>query len=92
MEKYCNEVTIDQLIASGGYNVIDRRNSDQRTIFGTPEADLILGGRSNLILGRAGDDCIMDGAGSNYVFGHEDNDTIYGGPCDDIINVASGMI
>lgn len=89
-EKYCNGMTIDQLIASGQYNVIDRRNSDQRMIFGTRGTDLILGGGSNVILGRAGDDCIIAGAGNNYVFGHEGNDTIYGGPGNDIIDGGLG--
>lgn len=89
-EKYCNGMTIDQLIASGQYNVIDMRNSVQRMIFGTRGADLILGGASNVILGRAGDDCIIAGAGNNYVFGNEDNDIIYGGAGDDIIDGGLG--
>jgi Ca2+-binding RTX toxin-like protein len=89
-EKYCNDMTIDQLIASGRYNVVDKRNSDQRMIFGTRGTDLILGGGSNVILGRAGDDCIIAGAGNNYVFGNEGNDTIYGGTGNDIIDGGLG--
>jgi Ca2+-binding RTX toxin-like protein len=89
-EKYCNGMTIDELIASGRYNVIDRRNSDQRMIFGTTGADLILGGGSNVILGRAGDDCIIAGAGNNYVFGNEGNDIIYGSPGNDAIDGGPG--
>lgn len=99
-EKYCDGMTIEQLMASGKYHVVDKRNSVQKTIFGTTGADLIIGsGVQNAIYGRGGNDCIITGGGNDYVFGNEGNDIIFGsdesdtidgGPGDDLIYGMAG--
>jgi Ca2+-binding RTX toxin-like protein len=90
-EKYCGGMTIEELIASGKYNVVDKRDSGQRMIFGTRGADLIIGsGAQNVILGRAGNDCIITGGGDDYAFGNEGDDIIFGSEGRDTINGGPG--
>ncbi|WP_415283019.1 PKD domain-containing protein [Candidatus Nitrososphaera sp. FF02] len=79
-ETYCNNLTIEQLIASGNYNVIDKRGNSVMLIVGTSGADLILGNnyRNNIHAG-SGNDCVIAGGGDDVVFGGDGNDQIYGG-------------
>ncbi|MEM3161061.1 MAG: PKD domain-containing protein [Nitrososphaera sp.] len=105
-DTYCNDMTIDQLIASGQYNVIDKRNSSQRIIFGTSNADLILGnGLDNWIDGRGGNDCIIafegndevydfkgsaSTGGTDWLFGGDGNDKLYALNGDDYVFGGNG--
>ena len=80
VELFCDDMTIDELIASGNYNVIDNRDGSLgSTIIGTTGNDLILGSdNGDQLEGKRGDDCIIAGDGNDTVFGGKQNDTIYG--------------
>jgi hypothetical protein len=79
-ETYCDNLTVDQLMASGSYNVIDKRNTSVMVIHGTSGNDLILGNNhDNVVQGGKGDDCVIGFGGSDILHGHEGNDQIYGG-------------
>ena len=81
VELFCNGMTIDQLISSGQYNVIDNRdNSLGNVLQGTFSNDLILASNTvgNDISGRAGADCIIGGAGNDIIKGNAGNDIIFG--------------
>ena len=78
---YCDGLTIDELIASGNYNVIDNRdNSIQKTkIKGTNGNDLMLASdNGDHMMGKKGDDCLIGGSGDDTLKGNKGMDTIYG--------------
>jgi PKD repeat protein len=78
-ETYCDNLTIEQLMASGSYNVIDRRNASVMVILGTSGNDLILGNNyDNVIQGMGGNDCIIGLGGKDIIHGMGGNDQIYG--------------
>jgi len=79
-ETFCNNMTIDQLIASGNFNVIDNRDgSFGNDIEGTAGADLILASdNGNTIAGRGNGDCLIGGSGNDILRGHSGSDQIYG--------------
>ncbi len=76
---FCDGKTINQLINSGVYNVIDNFLRPPAVLTGTPGRDLILaGGLGDQIYGLEGDDCIIGAEGDDYVEGGPGNDQIYG--------------
>ena len=79
-QTYCRDMSIDQLVATGDYNVMDNRNGTYGdTIKGTAGADLIIASDSgNKIFGKKGDDCIIGGAGADVIRGQQGNDWIMG--------------
>lgn len=91
-DTYCDNMTIDELIASGQYNVIDKRNATKKvTINGSNGDDLILGSKyGDNINGKKGDDCIIAGDGDDIINAHEGNDSVYGGNGNDTIHGQDG--
>ncbi len=99
---FCDDLTIDQLIAGGSYNVIDNRDGhlDGITIQGTIGADLILlsdaGNRvraglgADCIVGGQDNDDIRAGQGDDQVFGRGGNDKIRGEKGADRIEAGEG--
>ena len=99
---FCNDLTIDELISSGVYNVIDNRDGhlDGTTIKGTNGDDLILASEAgNDIRAKKGNDCVIGGAGSDQlrggngddmIFGLDGNDRIIGGNNNDILYGGEG--
>ncbi|WP_158385195.1 PKD domain-containing protein [Candidatus Nitrososphaera evergladensis] len=94
---YCDGKTIDQLIASHQYNVIDKRNTSVVNIYGTSGNDLILGNNlSNYIDGRGGDDCIIAFGGDDTVYDYNGDssaggtDWLYGGDGNDKLYALNG--
>jgi len=81
LELFCNDMTIDQLISSGNYNVIDNRDGAHgKFLSGTFLDDLILASDAgDAILGWIGDDCIIGGAGNDVIKGEKGWDIIFGG-------------
>ncbi|WP_415283020.1 calcium-binding protein [Candidatus Nitrososphaera sp. FF02] len=91
VKTYCNNMTVDQLIAGGSYNVMDFRSEDGVIIRGTSGDDLILGGSTkNLIFGGAGNDCIITGGGGGQVYGNAGDDIIFGNAGDERLVGGSG--
>jgi|GEM_PF-4693719 len=89
---FCDDMTIDQLIASGAYNVIDNRDRHLgKNVKGTNGNDLILlsdlGDKANA---RQGDDCVIGGAGNDNIHGGKGNDQIFGQGGDDKISANQG--
>jgi len=84
---FCDDMTIDELIASENYNVIDNRDSHLGTIFsGTNADDLILASDAgNNIRANDGNDCVIGGTGNDIMRGGEGDDVIFGGMGIDII-------
>jgi Ca2+-binding RTX toxin-like protein len=83
---YCGGLTIDQLIASHKFNVIDNRDGHRKTLNGSDGNDLILASRyGDVINAKKGDDCIIGGAGPDIIHGHQGNDQIYGNGGNDLI-------
>lgn len=81
---YCDDLTIEQLIASGRYNVIDFRSGGKVVIRGTAGDDLVLGGSNhNLLLGGEGNDCIITGGGGGQAYGNAGDDIIFGSENDE---------
>jgi len=83
---FCNGMTIDELIASGNYNVIDNRDGhlDGKTIKGTNSDDLILASDAgNKIKAKKGNDCVIGGSGDDKLSGGKGHDIIFGGDGDD---------
>lgn len=71
-------MTIDELIASGQYHVIDNRDGKKRTLVGTNGADQILAGaHGDIIKAGGGNDCIIGGGGNDRIDGNNGNDAIY---------------
>jgi Ca2+-binding RTX toxin-like protein len=76
---YCDGKTIDQLIASHQYNVIDNRNGQRKTLNGSNGNDLILASKyGDVINAKKGNDCVIGGAGDDIIHGHQGDDQIYG--------------
>ena len=99
-QTYCRDMSIDQLIKTYNYDVIDNRNNTLDIIRGTIHDDLILAsGSGDRIFGQAGDDCIIGGAGNDVIRGGAGDDwimglagdyEIYGGYDNDTIRGQSG--
>ena len=90
---YCEGLTIDQLIASGNYNIIDNRNGilQENKINGTNSNDLMLASDSgDFMVGKKGDDCMIGGAGNDILKGKKGNDEIYGNGGDDTLRGNNG--
>ena len=78
---YCKEnLTIQELIASNIYNVIDERDSSSKSkITGTNADDLILvHDQGANVKGKKGNDCIIGGAGADDLRGNKGNDWLHG--------------
>ncbi len=85
---FCDDLTIDELIASGVYNVIDNRDGhlDGRVIMGTGGNDMILASDAgNQIRARGGSDCVIGGAGNDVLYGNSGSDKIFGQQGDDLL-------
>lgn len=90
-QTFCNGMTLDELIASGQYNVIDNRNGVKRSVVGTNGNDLILASANgDTINARGGNDCIIGGDGDDRINGGNGNDAIYAGNGDDMIEGGRG--
>ena len=91
-ETFCNDLTIDQLISSGQYNVIDNRDGSLGNILtGTFRDDLILASDAgNDISGKAGNDCIIGGAGNDLINGNLGSDIIFGQDGNDVTSGGFG--
>ena len=99
---FCNDMTIDELIASGNYNVIDNRDGhlDGSKIKGTNGDDLILASDAgNDIRAKKGNDCVIGGAGNDQLrggngddvmFGLDGNDRMIGGKQNDLLYGGEG--
>jgi len=76
----CSPSTIEQIISSGQYNIIDNRDGSLGNVLtGTISNDLILASDvGNTISGRAGSDCIIGGTGDDIINGNFGDDTIFG--------------
>jgi len=84
--RFCDNMTIDELIDSGSYNVIDNRGGSSQILFGTSGDDLMLAGDNNDDLrGRDGNDCIIGGAGNDMLRGVVGNDQLFGRGGDDLL-------
>lgn len=69
----------------------DPDESDDQSLTGTPDDDLIMGGSGNdTINGYAGDDIIYGGAGNDTIDGGDGDDVIHGGLGDDKITGGRG--
>lgn len=76
---FCDGLTINQLIDSGLYNVIDNDLLPSALLIGTPGRDLILaGGLGDQMFGLGGDDCLIGGVADDYASGGDGNDSIWG--------------
>ncbi len=90
---FCNDMTIDELISSGLYNVIDNRDGhlDGASITGTNGDDLILASDAgNDIRAKKGNDCVIGGAGNDNLRGDSGNDMLFGLSGNDKLNGGSG--
>ncbi len=99
---FCDDMTIDELIASGNYNVIDNRDNSLGTEFsGTNTDDLILASDvgdiinakdgNDCVIGGVGHDDIHGGAGDDVIFGETGYDILRGGAGDDVISGGMGV-
>jgi Ca2+-binding RTX toxin-like protein len=79
-ELFCDNKSIDQLIASGTYNVIDNRDGHLgKHIKGTKGNDLVLtSDNGNKVSAKDGNDCIIAGSGRDNLFGGKGNDQVFG--------------
>ena len=77
---YCAEdLTIQELVTSNIYNVIDERNSSKSKITGTNADDLILvHDQGANVKGKKGNDCIIGGVGPDDLRGNKGDDYIHG--------------
>jgi Ca2+-binding RTX toxin-like protein len=91
-DTYCNGMTIEGLIASGLYNVIDNRGGIFGTkLAGTDGPDLILlSDLGNHAQGRGGNDCMIGGAVTDKISGGVGDDIIYGNGGSDHITGRDG--
>ncbi|WP_337863830.1 PKD domain-containing protein [Nitrososphaera sp.] len=89
---YCNGMTIEQLLSSGKYNVIDKRQGQKRTtVTGTAGDDLVLASDSgSVIRGVGGNDCIIGGAGNDIIWGGDGDDQLFGAGGSDRLDGGSG--
>jgi hypothetical protein len=78
-ETYCGGMTIEQLMASGQYNVIDNRVQQKRSLLGTAGDDLMIAGARGVVMrGMGGDDCLIGGPSNDIAFGGVGDDQIFG--------------
>ena len=85
---YCDGLTIQALIASGNYNIIDNRDGslDGSEIIGTNDADLILlSDNGNTAKAKKGDDCVIGGTGDDTILGNAGLDQIFGNDGNDLL-------
>ncbi|AJZ75402.2 beta strand repeat-containing protein [Candidatus Nitrosotenuis cloacae] len=76
---YCDNMTIEQLISSGVYTVMDNRGGLSKNLKGTKNADLILlGNNGDKVEAKDGNDCVIGGAGNDKIKGGKGNDQIFG--------------
>lgn len=76
---FCDSMSINQLISSGIYNVIDNDLMPSTVLVGTAGRDLILaGGLGDKMYGLGGDDCLIGGVGPDYASGGDGADQIFG--------------
>jgi hypothetical protein len=77
---YCDDRTLEQLLADASYNVIDNRDGHLGTKFkGTNGKDLILlSDAGNKVSARNGNDCMIGGAGNDDMQGNDGDDQIFG--------------
>jgi Ca2+-binding RTX toxin-like protein len=98
---FCDDMTIDELIASGSYNVIDNRDGHLgKNVRGTNGNDLILlsdeGDKANArngndcVIGGQGDDNIQGNRGDDQIFGQGGNNRIHGNQGNDYISAGDG--
>ena len=85
---FCNDMTVDELISSGLYNLIDNRDGhlDGVRIDGTNGDDLILASDiGNEIRSKQGNDCVIGGSGNDEIRGGSNNDQLFGNGGNDLI-------
>jgi len=85
---YCNDMTIDELIASGLYDTItdNRQAAGPQDTNGNYKNNLYLASPfGDIYNGRSGDDCIIGNIGNDDLKGARGNDIIYGEDGDDIL-------
>lgn len=88
---YCDDMTIDQLIASGNYNIIDNRNGPSKNLKGTKNTDLfLLGDNGDKVEAKDGNDCVIGGAGNDKIRLGKGNDQAFGNGGDDKIGGGQG--
>ncbi|MFC1681445.1 hypothetical protein ACFL1S_06655, partial [Pseudomonadota bacterium] len=88
---FCDDMTINQLIASGIYNVIDNTLGPPATIIGTAGRDLMLaGGFGDNLFGEGEADCIIGGVGEDLLSGGGGADQMYGWNNHDILEGGAG--
>ena len=89
---FCNDMTIQELIDSGIYNVIDNRdNALGDVLTGTSTRDLILtSNNGDTVFGKGAADCIIGGDKKDSLDGNNGNDTIFGGKGNDTIQGNKG--
>ncbi len=76
---YCDNMTIEQLISSGIYTVMDNRGGPSKNLKGTKNADLILlGNNGDKVEAKDGNDCVIGGADNDKIKGGKGNDQIFG--------------
>lgn len=79
-------MTIDEIIASGAYNVIDNRGGPSQVLFGTSGDDLMIAGDNNDdVRGRDGNDCLIGGAGNDILRSMDGNDQVFGNDGDELL-------
>lgn len=79
IQLYCDNMSIEQLLSSGTYNVIDNRGGPSKNLKGTKNADLILlGNNGDKVEAKDGNDCIIGGMGDDKIKGGKGNDQIFG--------------
>lgn len=84
---YCNDSTIDELIASGNYTVFDNRDGSLGSkVKGTNGNDLMIASdNGDTLIGKQGDDCMIGGSGDDTLKGKSGNDEMYGNDGNDLI-------
>jgi probable HAF family extracellular repeat protein len=89
---FCQDMTINELILSDLYNVIDNRDGHLGDkVKGTKGNDLILASDSgNKINAKRGDDCVIGGGGNDKINGGKGDDQIFGQGGSDKINGNKG--
>jgi uncharacterized repeat protein (TIGR01451 family) len=88
---FCNDQTIEDLIASGFYNIIDNRGGPAGAFAGTGGPDLFLAGDfGDQFYGLDGDDCGIGGLARDLFSGGEGNDQFFGQGGDDHLKGGNG--
>jgi hypothetical protein len=88
---FCDGLTINQLIASGIYNVIDNDLKPSAVLVGTNGRDLIIaGGLGDVMYGLGDDDCIIGGIAEDYASGGAGADQLFGWNGTDVLEGDAG--